>query len=215
MRDIKQFLGQAIRSQRAEMSMSQEELAERAGLHRTYVSGVERGVRNPSLESIEKLAVALDLSVSSLFVRAGGGNASHMEILLVEDNLWDVEMTVSAFQRAGIENKLHVARDGAEALHFLFATEEYQDRADQPLPGVVLLDLNLPKVGGMEVLQQIRENPRTRNLPVVILTSSDENADDVACRRLGVDNYIVKPVGVREFIEATPRLQLKWRLMAT
>ena len=148
--DLKTLLGSAIRSERLVLKISQEELASRAGLHRTYVSDVERGARNPSLESVEKLARALELSVSTLFQRATDGEETKQlgEILLVEDNPIDVQLTLRAFEKAHIRNPVHVARDGAEALDFVFGSGPYAHRAEIEPPQIILLDLNLPKKRG-------------------------------------------------------------------
>src|SRR5947207_3221271 len=112
--DVKSTFGTAIRNQRAELHLSQEELADRAGLHRTYISDVERGARNPSLESIQRLAQALDRSVANLFARAEGEHnlGALIEILLVEDNPRDVDLTLRAFRQARLSNVVHCARDG-------------------------------------------------------------------------------------------------------
>ena len=153
--DLKTLLGMAIKTQRSSLGISQEELAHRADLHRTYVSDLERGVRNPSMDSIEKLARALKLSVSDLFAEASGGNGlkQPVEILLVEDNPVDVELTTQSFAKARITNPMYVVHDGTEALDFLFGTGTYATRRGDPHPRVVLLDLGLPKVGGLEVLR--------------------------------------------------------------
>lgn len=212
--DLKALLGLAIKTERCVLGMSQEELAERAGLHRTYVSDVERGARNPSIGSIEKLAQALQLSVSALFQRIGhGGKSELVEILLVEDDARDVELTKLAFERARITNPLHVVGDGVEALDFLFATGAYQHRAYAMLPQIILLDLNLPKKSGLEVLRRIRADKLTKDISVIVLTESTRNRDMAECRRLGVETYMVKPVGLHKFTEATPNLNLAWTLV--
>ena len=107
---------------------------------------------------------------------------------------------------------LHVAHDGAEALEFLFATGTHEDRAHRPLPGVILLDLNLPKIDGLEVLRRIKADKRTKRIPVIVLTVSNHDRDIASCRRLGVESYIVKPVGFQNFSEVTPHLRLDWAL---
>jgi CheY-like chemotaxis protein len=213
--DLKALLGMAIKTERCVLGFSQEELAERAGLHRTYVSDVERGARNPSIASIEKLAQALKLSVSALFQRAGNGARSNqfVEILLVEDNPHDVELTTRAFKKARITNPLHVVRDGVEALDFLFGTGAYQHRAYAALPQIILLDLNLPKKSGLEVLRRIKADKLTRDIDVIVLTVSTRDRDMAECRRLGVETYIVKPVGFQKFSEVTPNLNLAWTLV--
>jgi CheY-like chemotaxis protein len=213
--NLKALLGAAIKSERSVLGISQEELAERAGLHRTYVSDVERGARNPSIRSVEKLARALQISVSKLFEQATGGNIVKqlVEILLVEDNPVDVQLTIRAFQKAQITNPLHVVGDGVEALDFLFATGSYAHRGEDRYPKVILLDLNLPKISGLEVLRRIKADPRTQHIPVIILTVSNRDRDINECRRLGAETYIVKPVGFQKFSEVTPRLSLAWVLV--
>jgi CheY-like chemotaxis protein len=212
--NLKSLFGTTIKSKRSELGLSQEELADRAGLHRTYVSDVERGTRNVSLGSIEKLAHALGLSVWRLFEKAAdGASAEQLEILLVEDEPNDVDLTVQAFKRARIANPVHVVSDGAAALDFIFGRGIYADRQDKPLPGVILLDLKLPKIDGLEVLRRIREDQRTRDIPVVILTSSKQAETHAECRRLGINSYIVKPVDFRNFSEVTPQLHFDWKLV--
>jgi CheY-like chemotaxis protein len=213
--DLKALLGMAIKTERCVLGISQEELAERAGLHRTYVSDVERGTRNPSIASIEKLAQALKLSVSALFHRAGhrGSSVEFVEILLVEDNPHDVELTKRAFEKGRITNPLHAVRDGVEALDFLFGTGAYQHRAYAALPQIVLLDLNLPKKSGLEVLRRIKADKLTKDIDVIVLTGSTRDRDVAECRRLGVETYIIKPVGFQKFSELTPHLNLAWTLV--
>jgi CheY-like chemotaxis protein len=212
--DVKVTFGKAVKKQRSELGISQEELADRAGLHRTYISDVERGARNVSLESIKKLAHALELSVATLFSRAGNGveQDKFVEILLIEDDQNDIELTLHAFRKARIANVVHVVRDGAQALDFLFANGAYSRRQNQPLPGVILLDLNLPRIGGLEVLRRIRSDKRTHKIAVVVLTGSNCDRDIAECRRLGAASYIVKPVGFQNFSEVTPHLSLEWAL---
>jgi CheY-like chemotaxis protein len=212
--DLKILLGNAIKTQRSSLGISQEELAYRAGLHRTYVSDLERGVRNPSVDSIEKLARALQLSVSTLFEEASDDNGPKqtVEILVVQDNPRDVELTKQSFAQARITNPVRVVHDGAEALDFLFGTGAYATRRGDPHSQVVLLDLNLPKGGGLEVLRRLKADERTRSIPVIILTASTRDRDIGECRRLGAANYIVKPVGFHNFIEVTARLNLGWML---
>lgn len=136
-----------------------------------------------------------------------------VDLLLVEDNPRDVELTLHAFERFKLANSIHVARDGAEALDFLFAEGAHADRTSAANPRVVLLDLKLPKVDGIEVLRAIRENPRTRTLPVVVLTSSREERDIVEAYRLGVNSYIVKPLDFDQFAEATRTLGMYWLVL--
>jgi two-component system response regulator len=134
-------------------------------------------------------------------------------ILLVEDNPDDEALTLRAFRKNNIKNDIVVARDGAEAIDYVFATGAHAGRDVGDLPEVVLLDLKLPKVDGLEVLRRIREDERTRLLPVVILTSSKEEQDLAAGYRLGCNSYVRKPVNFDDFIEAVNRLGLYWLLL--
>jgi len=134
-------------------------------------------------------------------------------ILLVEDNPDDEALTLRAFKKNNIKNGVAVARDGAEALDFLFATGRHAGRNINDLPQVVLLDLKLPKVDGLEVLRRIREAEHTRLLPVVILTSSKEEQDLINGYRLGCNSYVRKPVNFDEFVEAARQLGLYWLVL--
>lgn len=213
--DLKRLFGTAIKTKRSELGISQEELAGRSGLHRTYISDVERGTRNLSLESIEKLAAALDLSVSGLFhwENAGGSQQPSVEILLVEDEPADVELTIRAFRKARFTNPVHVVGDGRAALDFIFASGRYAHRRGEPQPGVVLLDLRLPKVSGLEVLRRIKADKSTRQIPVIVLTASDQDLDMKECALLGVASYIVKPVDFQNFSEIASLLRFNWELV--
>ena len=135
------------------------------------------------------------------------------EILLVEDNPDDVELTRLAFEESKIANKLVVVSDGAAALDYLFAKGRYADRDPSQLPSIVLLDLNLPKVDGREVLQAIRANEATRTLPVVVLTTSAEPFDVEASYALGVNSYIQKPVDFEQFVWAVKQVGLYWLVL--
>ncbi|MGY3266432.1 MULTISPECIES: response regulator [unclassified Lysobacter] len=137
----------------------------------------------------------------------------HKEILLVEDNPDDVELTRLAFDEAKIANQLAVVGDGAEALDYLFARGRFADRDAADLPSLVLLDLNLPKVDGREVLQAIRANEATRALPVVVLTTSTEPFDVEATYALGVNSYIQKPVDFEQFVWAVKQVGLYWLVL--
>jgi two-component system response regulator len=135
------------------------------------------------------------------------------EILLVEDNPDDVELTRIAFDEAKVANLLHVVNDGAEALDYLFARGKHAERDPAALPSLVLLDLNLPKVDGREVLQAIRANPATHKLPVVVLTTSAEPFDVDATYALGVNSYIRKPVDFEQFVWAVKQVGLYWLVL--
>lgn len=135
------------------------------------------------------------------------------EILLVEDNPNDVELALLALRRNKIANRIHIARDGEEALNFIFRKGTFADRSLNNNPKVILLDLKLPKIDGLEVLQTIKSDPQTRKIPVVILTSSCEECDIVDSYELGVNSYIVKPVDFEQFTEAVRQLGLYWLLL--
>ncbi len=134
-------------------------------------------------------------------------------ILLVEDNPDDEALTLRALKKNNIGNNLVVVRDGAEALDFLFGTGAYVDRDIQNLPQIILLDLNLPKIGGLDVLRRIRQEELTRLLPVVILTSSKEEQDLIKGYSLGANSYVRKPVDFNQFIEAVHQLGLYWLVL--
>jgi two-component system response regulator len=136
-----------------------------------------------------------------------------VEILLVEDNPADEELALRALKKGKIVNTIFVVRDGAEALDFLFCTGAYRGRNTHLRPKVILLDLKLPKIDGLEVLRQIRNSDLTRLIPVVVLTSSREERDVVESYRLGVNSYIVKPVEFDKFVEAVKNLGWYWLLL--
>jgi CheY-like chemotaxis protein/DNA-binding XRE family transcriptional regulator len=222
---VNKAFGLSVKIWRNHMGLSQEALAEKADLHRTYISDVERGARNLSLESIAKLAAALQISMPTLFqppvddgANAGSINRrsslnKFVEVLLVEDNSDDVELTLRAFQQARLTNEIHVVRDGIEALDYLFcqigSAPNYQANRQQ----IVLLDLNLPKVSGLEVLRQIKADKSTQQFTVVVLTTSERSQDINESLRLGASGYIVKPLDFQSLSRATPQLKLDWALL--
>ncbi len=134
-------------------------------------------------------------------------------ILLVEDNADDIELTLRALKKNNIMNEVFVAHDGEEALHFLFGTGPHSGKKTRPLPSVMLLDLKLPKVDGLAVLRQVRANPRTKFLPIVVLTSSKEDQDLVQSYSLGANSYVRKPVDFHEFVAAVQQLGLYWLIL--
>jgi two-component system response regulator len=134
-------------------------------------------------------------------------------ILLVEDNPNDEELTIRAFKKNNISNDIVVAHNGAEALDYLFKTGSYEGQDADDLPQLVILDLQLPKIGGLEVLKRLRQHEATHYLPVVILTSSMEEQDLVESYRLGTNAYVRKPVNFIEFIEAVKQLGMFWLLL--
>ena len=135
------------------------------------------------------------------------------EILLVEDNEDDLELALHALRRHRIANRIEVARDGAEALDFIFCTGPFAHRRVEDGPKVILLDLKLPKIDGLDVLRQIKADERTRQIPVVVLTSSRQERDVVESYALGVNSYIVKPVDFEQFSEAVRQVGLYWVLL--
>jgi two-component system response regulator len=135
-----------------------------------------------------------------------------VEILLVEDNMYDAEMTVRALKKVNLANKLVHLHDGQEAIDFLFGKEQYAGRDVNNTPKVILLDIKMPKVDGIEVLKHIKANQSTRMIPVVIMTSSKEEQDIVASYSLGVNSYVVKPVEFEGFAKAVSELGLYWLL---
>lgn len=139
--------------------------------------------------------------------------SNDVEILLVEDNPNDVKLALHAFQKHHLANQAHVVRDGAEALEFIFCTDRYAQRQIENRPKVILLDLKLPLVDGIEVLRRLKADPRTQMIPVVIMTSSKEEKDVVDTYKLGVNSYIVKPVDFDQFTEVVRQLGYYWLLL--
>lgn len=137
----------------------------------------------------------------------------YISVLLVEDNPDDVELTLRVFDQYHLANHVHVVRDGAEALDCLFSTGEYERRDLCHQTKLILLDLKLPKIDGLEVLRRCKADPRTKSIPVVVLTSSREEQDLVDSYKLGVNSYIVKPVDFHQFVEAVRQLNLYWLVL--
>jgi two-component system response regulator len=135
-------------------------------------------------------------------------NLNEVDILLVEDKPTDAELVLRSLKK--ITRSFHVVRDGAEALEFIFATGKYSQRNIENVPSVILLDLKLPKVDGIEVLRRIKSDDRTKKIPVVALTSSSEDSDLRECYKLGINSYIVKPVDFEKFIQAVTELCNYW-----
>ena len=136
-----------------------------------------------------------------------------VELLLVEDNPQDVELTLAALKEHHLANRIHVVRDGAEALDFIFGAGGYAGRNVEEVPRVILLDLKLPKVDGIEVLRRLKSDPRTRAIPVVVMTSSREERDVVETYKLGANSCIVKPLDFVKFTEAVRQVGLYWLLL--
>jgi CheY-like chemotaxis protein len=218
--DVKKPFGSAVRKWRGRLGVSQEELAGRAGLHRTYICDVERGARNVSLESIEKLARALEISTATLFSYEPSTSQTEtkrfageglVEILLVEDDPHDAEMAMEALK--GITNWVQVVCDGQAALDFLFCQGEFASRQPSQRPQFMLLDLRLPKIDGLEVLRRVKSVPQTSSIPVVVLTGSDRDRDIQTSKRLGAAGYITKPVDMGNLTHVTPILHFQWALL--
>lgn len=135
------------------------------------------------------------------------------EILIVEDNESDAEMAMRAFKKNHLTNKIYVVGDGEEALDFIYAEGKYQSRKESVNPKIILLDLKLPKIGGLEVLRKIKSDPEKKVIPVIVLTSSKEESDIVESYKLGVNSYIVKPVEFDKFVDSVRDLGFYWLLL--
>ena len=136
-----------------------------------------------------------------------------IEILLVEDNPDDVKLTLRALKKHHLANKVYVVNDGVEALDYIFAKNQYSNRNIKDTPKVIFLDLKLPRVSGLEVLEIIKKDTQTKNIPVVVLTSSREEQDIIDSYNLGVNSYIVKPIGFDKFVKSIADLGLYWLVM--
>ena len=140
-------------------------------------------------------------------------NENTVEILLVEDNPNDVELTLRALKKYNLANRIHVVKDGEEALDFMFAKGKYLHRDTRDLPKLILLDLKLPKIDGLEVLEKIKSTESLKSVPVIILTSSQEEKDIINSYKFGVNSYIVKPVEFKKFIDSVQEIGYYWLLL--
>lgn len=140
-------------------------------------------------------------------------NSQQVEILLVEDNMDDAEMTIRALRKKNLSNRLTHLTDGEEALDFLFGRGKFKERDINLKPKLILLDLKMPKIDGMEVLEKVKSHSETKKIPVVVLTSSKEDPDLRKCYELGANSYIVKPVEFESFVNAVSELGLYWMLL--
>ena len=138
---------------------------------------------------------------------------NEVEVVLVEDNPNDAELAIRALKEYNFANKLMWLKDGVEALDFIFAQGQYADRSVGEVPKVILLDLKLPRVDGLEVLEKIKSDTRTKSIPVVVLTSSSEERDIIASYNLGVNSYVIKPVDFDKFVDAAKEIGLYWMLL--
>jgi two-component system, response regulator len=217
--DIEKQFGTAVKKWREKLALSQDELAKRAHLHRTYICDIERGARNVSLKNVQKLATALTIPLATLFAGLEERSAAapmttdqQVDILIVEDDANDVALTMHVFNKWGLRNRIYVVHDGAAAMDFVFGTGIFAHRSPADQPQVIMLDLHLPKIDGLEILRRIKADPRTKLIPVIILTGSKDSRDIAECRRMGVENYIVKPVDFQSFSEVSLQLNLQWIL---
>ena len=210
--DIRKEFGNAVRKARLELGLSQRSVAERAQLHRTYVTDVERGARNLSLVSISKLAHALEISIWKLFSSNG-----HLEslcsgknpaILLVQDDPVEAGLALKSFKNARLANPVHVVQNGASALAFLQARQG----PGQLLP-LIVIDLALQSTESLEVLRQIRAHEMLRSAHTVVLTPSPGEAQLEQAMRLGAEGYIVKPLDFLSFSAATRQFDFYWYLL--
>lgn len=216
--DLQAWLGETVKALRRRLGMTQEELAWRANLHRTYIADIERGARNVTLRSMESLAKALEMTVGELLSnvsvpspRWNPGSASAGEILLVEDNAADAALTLRAFRLAKMANPLRVVPHAEAAWEYLTGTGA-ESAAGPRRPALILLDLNLPGISGVELLRRVKTNPVTADIPVIVLTVSRHDRVILECNRLGVADYIVKPLSFESFVRVSPRLNLRLTL---
>jgi CheY-like chemotaxis protein/DNA-binding XRE family transcriptional regulator len=217
--DLQTRLGMAVREYRQLLGITQEELAWRSDLHRTYIADIERGARNITLRSVENLAKALQITVGHLISTATAKSAPaapigdssepsvEKDILLIEDNPTDAVMAARAFTHAKIANPLKLFREAEQALEYLYGTGRYAQQKPRR-PQLILLDLNLPQMSGLEFLQRIKGDERMRTIPIVVLTVSQSDRMIIECGLLGAENYIVKPVSVENLVRVTPKLNL-------
>jgi CheY-like chemotaxis protein len=141
--------------------------------------------------------------------------ANPINILLVEDSRNDIELTLRAFKKSKMKNKVYVVKDGQEALDYMYHRGEYKDKEKAPAPGLILLDIRLPKVDGLDVLKQLKSEPRFRKIPIVMLTTSSRGPDINRSYELGANSYIVKPVTSDKFVETIHKIELYWVVINT
>jgi two-component system response regulator len=221
-KQINHRFGSAVKHFRHLLGVSQEGLAELAGLDRTYIGHVERGARNVSLSTIDRLARALKVSTVTLLSKLGepgreGANsaACSVQFLLVESGRREAQLTRRAFKRAHIANPIHVLSESAEVVDFLIGKGKYSNRSTSEQPALVLVGLGLAGQNGIEVLRRLKSDPRTKQVPVIVLARSRNDQDLQEALRLGAAAYIVKPVGIKGLTEVTPKLNLSWQLIGS
>ena len=222
--DVKKLFGMSVKNQRTLLGLSQGALAQRANLHRTYITDIERGTRNLTLENISKLAGAFGLPIGRFFpagapVSSVNGNATLpagrneiVDILIVEDDHRDIQLALNAFKQARMTNPVYVVQDGEAALDFIYGRGAYAQRVTEGMLGAVLLDLKLPKIHGLEVLRRIKSDVRSRHIEVIVLTGSPTGENIAEAIRLGAAGCITKPVNFQNFSQLTPKMDFCWTL---
>jgi CheY-like chemotaxis protein len=175
---------------------------------------VERGARNVSLSTIDKLAQALQVSTATLLGQATADPSTHpVQVLLVEANQGEAASVVGVLRKAGVVSGVHVVRDGAEALEYLFGTGRYSERSAERGPVLVLLDLALHKMSGIEVIRRIKGHARTRDTHVIVLASAQLEGSVAEASRLGAAGHLAKPFAFKNFSDLIPKLQMGWALV--
>lgn len=205
-----QGLSEAIHERRMELGFSQSDLAGRAGVHRTYISEVEQGSQNLTIDTLSKLADALNTTVLSLLESASQAVkkvVNQIEILLAEDNEADVHLIQRSLRQINIATNLNVVGDGKELTDFLYRLGKFRQA---PLPDLILLDLNLPKKNGYEVLAEIKSHEELKRVPIVVLTTSSSEQDMQRSYSLHANCYIIKPSSQKEFQEAISKVVDYW-----
>jgi len=223
--EVRTLFANSLRRWRTHRRLTQEELAERSDLHRTYISDVERGARNLSLESIDKLARALDISIPSLFTPVTAPSLSPpssplarasatelLDILLIQASQKEVRASVESFHQVRFVNSVRAISSGAEALELFFGND-FVKQANYMRKLIVLLDLDLPDVSGLEVLRQLRSDERTRQIPVAILATPDRERDTLEARRLGAQAVLTKPLSFQALCQAASALDVTWAML--
>jgi two-component system response regulator len=225
--DLRKMFGAEVKRRRTELGLSQEELAERADLHRTYVSDVESGKRNPSLASIQRLAGALGAPLSVVFGSAEGtalrpapgrvdGHPAAADrtadILLADGDAKTTQITLAVFRRLKLTNRVLAVRNGEEVLDYIFCRGAHATRVNRRFPQVVLLDLDLPKLAGLEVLRQLKADHRTRLIPIVPMSGLPKDRRAKEAARLGGEVCLLKPLTFDSFSQIMPKLSFSLTL---
>ncbi len=217
---LEKQLGLLVKARRQRLSLGQLELARRAGFHRSYVSDIERGARNISLQSLGKLAAALELPLSGLFSELEHTPPSAplqadelVDVLVAQAGDEDVRLVIQCLKNAHLSNRLFLVRDGAAVLDFVFCAGPFAHRRPNDPPRVIVLDLDLPRIGGLELLRRLKHEPRTRSIPLIVLTSGKNEDQLGACKRLGADAFIVKPADLHKPGIHALQLSLQWALL--